>query len=225
MSIYYQDDLVTLYHGDCREHTQWLDADVLVTDPPYGFGASLWTENDPCIAGEPRQHRNSDRVIGPEAVALRDAALGMWGQVRASIIFGNWRAPRPEGTRMRLIWDRQHIGMGGIGPWHPTDEEMYAVGSQWVTAPRGSESTVIRVPRLHTRGRDHPHAKPVGLMERVIGWTPPGVIADPFAGSGSTLVAARNLGRSAIGVEMEEKYCEIIAKRLDQYVLDFGGVS
>jgi DNA modification methylase len=112
---YYQDDLVTLYHGDCLEITEWLGADVLVTDPPYGI---------------------------------------------------DWK-----GT------------------------------SYYLTG--------------------HPHAKPVGLMEALIEATE-GVVADPFAGSGSTLVAARNLGRPAIGVEVEERCCELIAKRLAQQAFDFG---
>ena len=61
-------------------------------------------------------------------------------------------------------------------------------------------------------------------METLIGRCPPGVVADPFAGSGATLIAARNLGRKSIGVELEERYCEIIAKRLDQQVINFDAL-
>ena len=103
------------------------------------------------------------------------------------------------------------------------DEEIYVMGKGWIeTSP--PMRTVIATNEhrsLEVTKIGHPTPKPVGLMEQLIERAPDGVIADPFAGSGATLVAARNLGRKAIGVELEEKYCEIIANRLSQNVFQF----
>jgi DNA modification methylase len=219
---YYEDDLVTLYHGDCREIREWIDADVLVTDPPYGVGHrrfSKTTENPVSMAGEVKAGHSATRVLTPEQTRTRDSALALWGG-KPALVFGTWRAPRPTGTQLRLIWDKQiKQGVGGVGPFRPGDEEIYLLG--WpnpLGAKRGPvASTVLRHQTWNPAAKDrprHPTPKPVPLMTELIEHCPPGVIADPFAGSGATLLAARDLGRSAIGVEVEERYCELIASRL-----------
>ena len=224
MSVYYQDELVTLYHGDCREITAWLDADVLVTDPPYGMK----------YRDRLGQH---EAIAGDETTAIRGWALDAWGS-KPSLVFGTWRVEKPAGVKNVLIWDKgTDLGMGVSNPWGLSHEEVYVLGAWPPIVPGGRvreggtpsrEPSVLRVPKPNNasadRVRDHPTPKPVPLMERLIEKCPPGVIADPFAGSGATLRAAANLGRKAIGVELEERYCEVIAKRLDQYALDFGNV-
>ncbi|AYD83927.1 DNA methylase [Gordonia phage Getalong] len=208
---YYQDDLVTLYHGDCLDITDWLQADVLVTDPPYGMAHSSGWKSRP--------------IANDETTEARDAVLGKWGP-RPALMFGRWSVARPDSVRARLIWDKgEWPGMGDLKfPWGPSDEEIYILGDGW-TGTR--EGTVIRVNRLTGGAVDHPTPKPIPLMERLIAKCPPGAIADPFAGSGSTLVAAANQGRRVIGVELEERYCELIAKRLSNQTmaLDFGDAS
>ncbi len=217
---YYRDDKVTLWLGDCREITEWLSADVLVTDPPYGMGyeSNLNRDRRNVKVGRP--------IAGDDDTSARDAALAAWGS-RPALVFGTWRIPRPREAKAMLVWHKQ--GAGGMGdlsvPWLPTHEEVYVLGGGF-TGKR--EDAVYSVPPLMSqddRRPEHPTPKPVALMERLIAKCPPGVIADPFAGSGSTLVAARNLGRQAIGVELEERYCEIAARRLAQDCLDLGSVS
>lgn len=222
LAPYYQDDLVTLYHGDCLEHLDLLDqADVMVTDPPYGMA----------FQSNQSKYRRLDRIKGDESTTARDTALEAWGD-RPALVFGTWTQPRPAGTKMRLIWDKVNCGMGNLTiPWGPTDEEIYVTGDWPPIAPGGRRreggtprrfSNVITIATLNSQARDrpdHPTPKPIPLMEQLIGKCPPGVIVDPFTGSGSTLRAAKNLGRRAIGFEIEERYCEIAARRLAQEVL------
>lgn len=213
---YYADDRVQLYHGDCREITEWLTADVLVTDPPYGISYNSGSRRDTLAAS----------IIGDEDTSRRDHVLTAWGD-RPALVFGTWRIPRPTGTHTRLIWDTKGaLGMGDLSvPWKPSDQEIYVLGRGF-TGHRGSNVlSCAPVQSMARNGRLHPHQKPTALMTQLIAKCPPGVIADPFAGSGSTLVAAKQLGRRAVGVEEDERYCEIAARRLDQGVLDFGEVS
>lgn len=215
MSLYYQDDHVTLYHGDClAEHREWLEADVLVTDPPYGMAYE---------SGRVK-HRTSQAIAGDMTVQVRDDALTAWGD-RPAIAFGKWNVERPANVRARLIWSKgEDPGMGDLSfPWGNSDEEIYIFGKGFI-GKRGPNVLVHNKPPVSNR-EAHPTPKPVPLMERLIEKCPPGTIADPFAGSGATLMAAKNLGRKVIGVELEERYCEIIAKRCAQDVFDFGAIA
>jgi len=215
---YYSDDLVTLYHGDCRDVAAWLTADVLVTDPPYGmaFVSSRTTQRRP--------------IAGDKDTGLRDAMLALWGSEKPAAVFGTWKVDRPAGTAHRLIWDKSDgtgPGMGDLNSAFGTaDEEVYLLGD-W--PKRGArQANILRtaagMASLATN-IGHPTPKPVGLMERLLLAAAPGTVADPFSGSGSTLIAAKNLGRHAIGVELREEYCEIAAKRLGQGALDLGGAA
>ena len=215
---YYQDDFVTLYHGDClTEHREWLSADVLVTDPPYGMAYRRFDGRN----GE-RRHAAGVAVSGDNSPEARDKALAGWDN-RPALIFGKWSVERPKATRQVLIWDKSEHGpgMGATDlPWGPSFEEIYVLGKGF----HGKrESSVYKVKPYHSQdpGRpNHPTPKPPGLMELLIAKCPPGAIADPFAGSGATLIAARNLRRQVVGVELDEKHCEEIAKRLSQDLLE-----
>jgi site-specific DNA-methyltransferase (adenine-specific) len=220
MSIYYADESVTLYHGDCREVTAWLEADVLVTDPPYG---RAWRQGE---AGVSRGWASDAHpgIAGDESTETRDAALSMWAG-RPAIAFGDLMLPPPKGVKQVLIFRKSPL-MGTKGTFlgfRRDAEAIYLLG--WLAGLGGTSSVLSSNARGNQVQRiGHPHAKPLDVMETLIRRTE-GVVADPFAGSGSTLVAAKRLGRKAIGVELEERYCEVIAKRLAQGVLDFGSAS
>jgi len=214
VTIYYADDLVTLHLGDCLTDTGWTSADTLVTDPPYGISWSLPTMPTAHSWGHPG-------IVNDQDTAARDAVLALFGQ-KPGVVFGSWSAPFPADRRQVLTWQKPiDAGIVGASTGYRRDTELIFLTGRW---PKRSPT---RSSVLTTRGgkasylTGHPHAKPVALMAVLLDWTE-GVIADPFAGSGSTLVAAKQLGRTAIGVEIDERYAEIAARRLSQGVLDFG---
>jgi DNA modification methylase len=225
VSVYYTDDQVALYHGDCLEIDEWLAADVLVTDPPYGMDFATGD----FATGKRANGRGSGwtsrwagvGIFGDDSTDIRDAALAAWGD-KPAIVFGTWKTPHPAGVKETLVWDKViSTGMGDLGiPWRPSWESIYIIGSGFV-GPRSHGVLRHGLPTLAPERKLHPTPKPISLLHDLIGKCPAGVVADPFCGSGSTLLAARNLDRKAIGVEIEERYCEIIARRLDQMCLDF----
>lgn len=231
MTPYYEDDGVILYHGDCRDVLPHLDsADLLVTDPPYGANF--------------RSNRREERF---DLIAEDDDPSGMASLVaeiirsylkrcRHAYVFGplDLSPLVAEGvvqSPVELIWDKAVLGMGNLTlPWasqHETIQFMVAVKSR-VNVGRGEgrlaarmrRGSILRYQRPHAAGvKHHPTEKPVPLLRELIesssvmGET----VVDPFAGSGSTLVAAQREGRRAVGIEVEEKYCEAAAQRLAQY--------
>jgi site-specific DNA-methyltransferase (adenine-specific) len=208
---YYSDDLVTIYHGDCRE---WMpEADVIVTDPPYGYRHASNRDDS--------AWRN-EVIAGDEDTSARDDVLAKWG-ARPALVFGHWKVRQPVGTKAVLVWDKGlAAGMGDLAmPWKPNWEAIYVLGAGFegrrdsgVIGGRG-----YNVVTWASKGRVHPNEKPVGLLRDLISKCPPGVVLDPFMGSGTTLRAAKDLGRRAIGIEIEERYCEIAATRCSQEVL------
>lgn len=221
MTIYYQDESVTLYHGKATDFADhWLKADVLVTDPPYGYSHKS--------GGGPRGDASwkNTTIANDHDTSARDNMLAAWGD-RPAIVFGSWKRERPAATRALLVWDKGgHAGMGDLAmPWKPNFEDIYILGSGFTGKRESGVLSGYHVSAKESGGRVHPHQKPSNLMDALIRKCPPGTIADPFAGSGSTLYSAKALGRKAIGVEVEERYCEIIANRLSQEVLDLGEIA
>lgn len=219
---YYSDDWVTIYHGDCLDILPSLAADVMVTDPPYGIDQGV---KGPRVGHGGRFTTASPRVEieGDKDTTTRDEALRLWGPDRPALVFGSWKAQRPEGVRARLLWLKAGLTpcLGGT-PWSPADEEIYVLGDGWAGPTRLGyhETTEARAGNGGLASKvGHPTPKPVGLMRWLIESCPDGVIADPFMGSGATLRAAKDLGRKAIGIEVEERYCEIAARRMGQEVL------
>jgi DNA modification methylase len=197
---YYSDDLVTIYHGDCR---QWMpEADVIVTDPPYGIGAHSMT-----LGNGARRIDRGDRAWDSEPADLRPLlALDV-----PTIIWGGNYFPLPP-SRCWLVWDK------GTGDNDYADCELAWTNRNGVVK-RYFRGWVGQNARESGELRHHPTQKPVELMRWCLGFLPDGVVLDPFMGSGSTLVAAKELGRKSVGIELEEKYCEIAANRCRQEVL------
>ena len=214
---YWTDGQITLYHGDCREVTEWLAGDVLVMDPPYGISWSTHGGGRDLRNWAPRRAKGG--IVGDGDTAARDDVLAAWGD-GAAVVFGSPQTAPPAATIQVLVW-RKPLDAGVVGArfvWRRDWEAIYLLG-RWPRSNPKRSSIIESKGGLERYRTEHPHTKPTAIMEILIKETPPGTIADPFAGSGSTLVAARNLGRKAVGVEIEERWCELAARRLSQGIL------
>ena len=232
MSIYYQDDLITLYHGDAVEVLSELrpqSVNTVLTDPPFFMPAQQYAGR-----GGTWMRTWSDTsilatwwgvVVEAMTPVVKDDGhlLAFCDDASYPVFYPSIYTRWPN--LAALVWDKERPGMGTA--WRMSSELIIAARKSSAHWSGGALGTVFRHPPVHHSERLHPVDKPVGLLQSLIKPTTPegGIVLDPFAGGGSTLLAARNLGRKSIGVELEERYCEVIAKRLDQYTLDFGGAG
>ena len=201
---YYDRGGITIYHGDCREILPLLEpVDLVLTDPPYGIAAT-WKGGSGHGWGKAREQGvlRNEWDEEPPSAELINACIA---QGANAVVWGGNYFSLPV-SRGWLVWNKP--------------ERNFTLGEAelaWTT-----RDNVIRVkdcPRSDV-GREHPTQKPIALMRWCVELFPDAqTILDPFMGSGTTLRAAKDLGRRAIGIEIEERYCEIAARRLSQEVL------
>jgi site-specific DNA-methyltransferase (adenine-specific) len=220
MKPYYEDGMVTLYHGDCMDVLPSLSrVTAIITDPPYGIDyQSAWR-----IAPERFSKIANDAA---PAVAWMEPASRLL-ENGALVCFCRWdvaeafRVAIAEHFTIRSqgIWDRVIHGMGdlegGLAPQH--DTFWFAISGTFKFSSARPKS-VYRCARVEPERLQHPTQKPEPLMSTMAMdfARPDGLILDPFAGSGSTLVGAKRVGRKSIGIELNEAYCEVAARRLSQ---------
>lgn len=221
---FYQDEYVTLYHGDCRELLPTLpDVSLVVTDPPYILGiASTGQEGK---AGGWGDMMNSAYWYAAWLSECKRLTANKQG---ATWVFNSWRSfpilaraayDARWAIQSLLVWDKGGLGPGGQQGLRPTYELAALFTHPQFALTNRSLPDVWQCPRVPPTLDGHPAAKPLSLLERIIKESSGDVILDPFSGSGSTLVAAKNLRKKAIGIEIEKRYCELAAKRLAQDVL------
>ena len=209
----------TLYCGDCLEIMPTLEGgvDAVVTDPPYGIDASTGWSDD--LYGEIGDRWNGGAIKNDKDTAMRDNIISWCKDVNIPLAcFGSSRIIDPDGFVARLIWDKgESAGMGDLSiPWKPNYDFIHIFGNGWAGERNSSILHSANISRI-SMGREHPHEKPVNLLKQIIKKLPKNfTILDPFMGSGTTGVAAIQLGRRFIGIEIDPGYFEIARKRIEQ---------
>jgi site-specific DNA-methyltransferase (adenine-specific) len=228
---YYEDGSVTIYHGDCLRvlaEMPFSTVDAIVMDPPYFLPASHYSVRSGTFRSlgdlSMLEHFFRDvfaacaRVLKPTGFLYAFCDGQSYPPFYATA-FPHFKNIRP------LIWDKQ-TSVNGYAWRHQHELILFAT---MVEAPnvKTGDGDIIRERAVPIEDRDHLAEKPEAVLTRLIDKTTPpgGVVLDPFMGSGSTLRAARFLGYRAVGVEVEERFCELAARRMGQGVFDFGAAA
>jgi len=228
MQPYYERDGITIYHGDCREVLPGLGSDRWVlTDPPYNIGYKYLSYGDKLSQGEYwqllRESLGTRFVVVhyPESVCELSVQLGeapakVVAWVYNSPLLRQWRAVAWFGISPDFQLDSQPYK-------NPTDKRVAALIENGRMCRLYDWWHVQQVKNVSEEKTQHPCQIPIEVNRKIIRITQEsGTILDPFMGSGTTLVAAKLEGRKAVGIEIEERYCEIAANRLAQGVFDFS---
>lgn len=225
MTPYYEDAHATIYHGDCRDLLPSVvpgDVGLLLTDPPYGI--ALDTDNTKYGESGIRARQIAHKPIAGDDAPFDPSHLLAFPRV---VLFGAnyYRSHLPAEVGGWLLWDKvcrndakRYEGWSdGELAWSNVFRGVKVFRHAWNGFGRASENS------FHV----HPAQKPVALMRWIIErWTKPNdLVLDPYMGSGPVARACVDTGRRYIGVELDEGYCEVAAKRLAQGALDFGGVA
>jgi hypothetical protein len=239
---YYERDGIVIYHGDCREvfpeitetaYEWW--AGCLVIDPPYNrtdlseWAAQLDDAPSSLVFTDPRHLGRSTTLFGPPAWVFTWNTMNSWSlgprrpvtQTKFALWYGNLDSYKRDSA----LW-----GDAPPARDHPTTKhtpldgrrltDLWSESLRWLHNSSAGEGSAGTERFSQRQGNDaYRHAKPVGWLRCLLGNTSEGLIIDPFMGSGTTLRAAKDLGRKAIGIEIEERYCEIAAQRLSQEVM------
>lgn len=247
MRAYYETNGVTLYHGDCRDILPGLSpVDMVLTDPPYGIDVNngdlahrhMIERAAKCLPVVSRAIMNDGREVAQDLYAfLFDQVQRLLPPGGVCVVFAGGGGTDPQWARttlalidsglelkQTLVWDK---GYPGLGYHYRSSYEAVLVGFQpgvpcrWERREESGVSNVVRFPKILPDEDSHPTPKPQALMGFFIELhsAPGEVVLDPFCGHGPTLLAARALGRRAVGVELDERYCEVVATRLSQGLL------
>ena len=218
MKPYYEDSKsgIVIYHGDCRVIVPQLGTvDLVITDPPYGIGEARGKNKSRGRLAVSKDYGISDWDNSPPPSWLIELIRSM---SKYQVFFGGNYFSLPPSSCW-LVWDKVN------GESDFADCEL-----AWTNFPKAVRriqwrwAGMLQEDMSNKEYRCHPTQKPLAVMKWVISQAPKEckTLLDPFMGSGTTLVAAKALGLSAIGVEMDESYCESAAKRLSQEILDFS---
>jgi DNA modification methylase len=224
MTPYYEQDGITIYHGDCLEILPTLQSvRLVVTDPPYVFGIASTAQEGK--AGGWGDLMNSSIWYESWLSEVKRLTVNAQG---CAWVFNSWRsfpvlARAAYGiswpVESLMVWDKEWIGPGGQRGLRPSYEVAALFAHPDFAIKDRGLPDIWRSQWSSLKPNGHPAEKPVPLLAKMIRESGGGLVLDPFMGSGSTLVAAKREGEPAIGIEVEERWCEIAAKRLAQGAL------